>query len=235
MEYIKENLWRLHAEIAKICQKHKRLPEEITLIAVSKTFPVECVKAAYEFGQRVFGENRPQELRKRFVEIDEKDISWHLIGTLQDNKIKYVAGKTELIHSVDSYEKAVSIDTYCTKHGFLQKILIEVNTSGEPTKMGGNPDHLEHLIEKASQCKNLEIVGLMTMAPLTSQVRVIKKCFSTLRDLRDRYRVLLPSLEHLSMGMSNDYAVALEEGATMLRIGTAIFGRREGTRSFHDN
>ena len=233
MEYIKENLERVKTEIAKICDKHKRSAAEITLIAVSKTFPPECVLAAYACGHRAFGENRPQALRDRFVEVEGKDISWHLIGSLQSNKIKYVVGKTALIHSVDSVETAISIDNYCRKHDLSQDILIEVNTSGELSKMGISPERVDELLEKTHYCRHIRMMGLMTMAPLTTHAKILKKCFATLRSLRDTYQKSLPTLTHLSMGMSNDYTIALEEGATMLRIGTAIFGNRPEAKTFH--
>ena len=233
MEYIKENLERIKTEIAKICDKHKRSTSEITLIAVSKTFPADCISAAYAYGHRVFGENRPQALRDRFVEIKEENISWHLIGSLQNNKIKYVVGKTALIHSVDSVETAIGIDDYCRKHALSQEILIEVNTSGELSKMGISPGQLPEILEKTRYCRHIRIMGLMTMAPLTTHAKTIKNCFAMLRSLRDTYQKTLPTLTHLSMGMSNDYALALEEGATLLRIGTAIFGNRPEAKAFH--
>lgn len=232
MEHIKENLERLKTEIAKICDKHKRPTSDITLVAVSKTFPPEAVVAAYACGHRKFGENRPQSLRDRFLEIKEEGISWHLVGALQKNKFKYVVGKTALIHSIDSAETALGIDEFCRKRTLTQDILIEVNTSGEWNKMGVSPALLPELLEATRSCQHIRITGLMTMAPLTSNEKVLKKSFSTLRTLRDTYQKSYPELKHLSMGMSNDFQIALGEGATILRIGTAIFGARTEPKTF---
>lgn len=234
MDFIRANLSKLQQELKKICLKNKRTFESITLVAVSKTFFKEHILAAYDYGHRIFGENRPQELRDKMDEIQVADIRWHLIGALQPNKIKYVAGKTDLIHSVDSVSLGEAIDHYCHKHEITQKILIEVNASGESSKLGIYPDSLKDMLQKFALLKHLQVCGLMTMAPLTSQVKLIKNCFMTLRQLRDEYQKSFPTLEHLSMGMSNDYAIALEEGATILRIGTAIFGERTAIKTFHE-
>lgn len=191
----------------------KQIPANVSLIVVSKTASVEAIRQVYDLGCLDFGENRVQDaLAKR--DVLPKDIRWHFIGTLQKNKVKKVVGHFALIHSVDSVELAEEI----SKHKVPTDILLQVNTSGEASKQGFTPDDLVKNLSSIQQLPYITVKGLMTMAPLTEDKEVIRKCFRDLRILRDRF-----GLQELSMGMSHDYQIAIEEGATMVRIGTAIF------------
>jgi len=223
---IKENLDRVRDEIAEKCLKIGRNPEEITLIAVSKTYGYESVLEAKSCGQKDFGENWAQELVEKF-DLVPKDISWHFIGHLQTNKAKYVVPRAEFIHSVDSLKLVEEIAKSAQKNNKVQKILLEIKTSEEATKYGLTSE--KEIKEIAGFCKeneNINLLGLMTMAPFTGDGKKIRQSFSQLRNLKDKLNRNGFSLNELSMGMTSDFEIALEEGATMLRIGTAIFGTR---------
>lgn len=223
------NIEKVREKIKKSAEKSGRNPDEIVLVAVSKNKPIEAIKIAYEAGLRIFGENRAQEAREKVEKLKDLDISWHFIGRLQKNKVKYVVSFSELIHSVDSVELLLEIDKRAKKISKLQDILLEVNISGEETKAGFNPDRVDEIVEKALELENINLKGFMTMAPLVENPEEVRWVFKNLRELRDKVaqKYNLKNLE-LSMGMSNDFEVAIEEGATMVRIGTAIFGRRDG-------
>lgn len=197
--------------VAKAALECGRSPENILLLAVSKGCSLEEILAAYKDGCRDFGESRVQEALEK-IENAPKDINWHLIGSLQTNKVKKAIGKFKLIHSVDSYELAEKISNASIKI----PILLQVNTSGESTKHGLSP---QENLEKFFRLPGVSVEGLMTMAPFVENEAVIRDCFVKLRNLRDQY-----GLKHLSMGMSHDWRIAIEEGATILRIGTNIFG-----------
>ncbi len=205
----------LQEEIAMIAARCGRSFSEIELIAVTKNYSLEHILPAYEAGITNFGENRLQEAFDK-MELAPKEISWHLIGTLQTKKVSKVKESFALIHSVDSIKLAEKLSQTSVE----QAILLQVNSSGEATKQGFSPAELQESYEKLSLLPNLKIQGFMTMAPLTDDKKVIRRCFSLLRHLRDELDSTLP---HLSMGMSNDYAIAIEEGATLLRIGSALF------------
>jgi len=223
---IADNLKILTGEIAEECDKIGRKHEDLTLIGVSKYQPLKAVNEAYEFGLRNFGENKAQELRDKFTEFD-KNVFWHFIGHLQRNKVKYVIRPAEFIHSVDSIKLAAEIEKQAAKVGKVQKILLEIKTSEEDSKFGlENEEEIEKLVEFSGLSASLDLVGLMTMAPYTDDEVEIGKSFSKLRKLKEKLNASGANIFHLSMGMSGDWKIALKEGATMLRIGTTIFGNR---------
>ena len=223
---IRENHEILEEKITRKCLETGRTREEITLIAVSKTNPPEVVKEAFESGLLHFGENKAQEFRDK-VELVTDPVFWHFIGHLQSNKVKYVIGAAEYIHSVDSLKIAEEINSRAGKIKKMQKILLEINTSNEDAKFGLHDEkEIIHILE---YCKNSEFlvpVGLMTMAPFVEDEKVIRNCFMNLRLLKEKLNERGFGLKELSMGMTNDFEIAIEEGATMLRIGSAIFGNR---------
>lgn len=223
---IKENLNRVRDEIAEKCHKIGRNPEEITLIAVSKTYVYESVLEAKSCGQKDFGENWAQELVEKYDFIP-KDVSWHFIGHLQTNKAKYVVPRAEFIHSVDKLKLVEEIAKIAQKQNKSQKILLEIKTSEEATKHGlTSENEIEEIAGFCKENPNINLVGLMTMAPFTEDEKKVRESFSQLRLLKDQLNGKGFRLIELSMGMTGDFEIALEEGATMLRIGTAIFGTR---------
>lgn len=230
---IKENIELIREKIRQSAEKVGRNPDEIILLGASKTQPIEKIIEAYEAGLKYFGENRVQEGIKKIETIQEnypniKDIHWHLIGGLQTNKAKYAVKYFELIHSLDREPLADELDKRAKKIGKIQDCLIEVNIGEEDTKYGVKVEDLEKLFEYSLNKENLNILGLMCIPPYSDNKENSRKYFAKLRELRDKletkYNVKLP---HLSMGMSNDYDVAVEEGATIVRVGSAIFGERE--------
>lgn len=228
MEFIKNNLAEVERKICKACERAGRDRSEVTLIAVSKTKPVEMLEACMENGITVFGENKVQELCGKY-EVLPKDLHWHLIGHLQRNKVKYITDKAELIHSVDSYRLAETISQDAVKKGINVDILIEVNVAEEDSKFGLKTEETEELIRQISKLPNIFIKGLMTIAPYTEVSEENRPIFRTLKqlsvDIREK-NIDNVSMEILSMGMTGDYEVAIEEGATMVRVGTGIFGER---------
>lgn len=226
---LKENYSIVRENILKACEKAGRDPESVKLIAVSKTKPAEDIEEIYSLGQRDFGENKVQELSQK-IEILPDDIKWHLIGHLQHNKVKYIIGKTELIHSVDSERLALTISKEAVKHNVTADVLIEVNVAGEESKFGVTTDETIELIEKISKLPGIHICGLMTIAPFVADPEENRPVFRKLRelsvDIADK-KIDNVTMSVLSMGMTNDYMVAIEEGATLVRVGTAIFGERQ--------
>ena len=225
---IKENLSFVENNIQEACQRSGRLREEVTLIAVSKTKPVSDLKEAYDLGIRVFGENKVQELVDKYEALP-KDIKWHMIGHLQRNKVKYIIDKVSLIHSVDSLRLAETIEKEAAKHNIVVNILIEVNVAKEESKFGLMPEELEEFIEKVAEFPHIHVEGLMTIAPFVEDSEENRLIFQRLRKLSVDIRgknVDNITMRILSMGMTNDYLVAIEEGATMVRVGTGIFGAR---------
>ena len=220
-------------EIAEACKRSGRDPEEVTLIAVSKTKPVSMIEEAIEAGQTVFGENKVQELCSKY-EVLPKNLSWHLIGHLQRNKVKYIADKAALTHSVDSLRLAQTIDQEGKKHNRIIPILIEVNVAGEDTKFGFSVEETLPLIEEISVLPNIQVKGLMTIAPFVENPEENRSVFRRLKqlsvDIGDK-NMNNVYMDILSMGMTNDYQVAVEEGATMVRVGTGIFGERDYSKT----
>ncbi len=205
-----------------------RQPEEVTLIAVSKTYPVECIQAVYQEGGRHFGESKVQEALEKIPLLPE-DCQWHLIGTLQSNKVSKAISAFQLIHSVDNPLLAEKISQTSQAKGIITPILLQVNTSGELTKHGLTSEEWHSSLDSINQCSHICVQGLMTMAPYTEDEKVIRSCFQKLYQLREKWRSKMKdpkSFYHLSMGMSNDYLIAIEEGTTLLRVGSAIFGNR---------
>lgn len=232
MEQIEENIKRIHKEIEEACAKVGRDPAEVRLLAVSKTFPVEALKAAYDAGQYLFGENRVQELNRKILLLPA-EIEWHLIGTLQRNKVKDIVGKTALIHSVDSLSLAQEINKQALKKNLSAKILLQVNVAAEETKHGFAPQEVIKVIEEISKLPGIKIRGLMTIAPFSENPEEVRPVFRQLKMLAEFIKKLqLPEVQmkELSMGMSGDFRVAVEEGATLVRIGSRIFGTRNVVR-----
>ena len=211
-------------------QRVHRDPEEIELVAVSKTYPAESVREATEVaGQELFGESRVQEALVKISDLPSR-LRWHFIGHLQSNKIRKALPLFELIHGVDTQEIAREIDRIAGEMGLFPRALLEVNVSGERSKHGFLSGQLERELEGLLSLPRLQVEGLMTMAPLVSDQEEVRPYFSQLRELRDRLVIQsgIP-LETLSMGMSGDFEVAVEEGATLVRVGSALFGERKNT------
>ncbi|MBE5939850.1 MAG: YggS family pyridoxal phosphate-dependent enzyme [Lachnospiraceae bacterium] len=226
---IKENLKDVKEKIAGAIEKSGRSPEDVTLIAVSKTKPVSLLMEAYDEGMRDFGENKVQELCEKY-EIMPKDIRWHMIGHLQRNKVKYIVDKVALIHSVDSLRLAEQIETEAAKKNVTVNILVEVNVACEDSKFGVMTDGTYELIKNIAKLEHVKIKGLMTIAPYTENPEENRKYFSKLKQLSVdimNKKVDNISMDMLSMGMTGDYGVAIEEGATFVRVGTGIFGERD--------
>lgn len=198
-----------------------RSPEEIRLVAVSKTVDAALVREAVEAGQRVFGESRVQEALAKAGELAGRGIEWHMVGHLQKNKAKAAVGLFEMIHSVDSVELLRLIDKYAAQAGKRQRVLLEVNLSGEESKHGASESSLPALVNESTGLENVLVEGLMTIPPYSEEPEHSRPYFRRLRELAGRF-----GLKDLSMGMTNDFEVAIEEGATLVRIGTAIFGER---------
>ena len=223
-----ENLKEVEAKIEAACKRAGRDRSEVTLIAVSKTKPVEMLEEAYGIGIREFGENKVQEMMDKY-EVMPKDIHWHMIGHLQRNKVKYLMGKAALIHSVDSLRLAEEISAQSVKHEVTTDILIEVNIAGEETKFGTDREEAIALVEAAAKLPNIHICGLMTIAPFVENAEDNRKYFQQIRQLSvviKEKNIDNVDMRILSMGMTGDYEVAIEEGATMVRVGTGIFGAR---------
>lgn len=225
---LKENLDNVLKNIADSEERSGRKKGDVTLIAVSKTKPVEMIKEVYDLGVRDFGENRVQELTEKYDKLPS-DIRWHLIGHLQTNKVKYIIDKAYMIHSVDSLKLANEISREAVKHSVTANILIEVNVSGEESKFGVSPEDLEDLIRKISVLPAIRIRGLMTVAPYVVDSEENRQFFIKMKQFAvdiTRKNIDNVNMDCLSMGMSGDYTVAVEEGATFVRVGTSIFGER---------
>ena len=225
---LQDNLIQVEQNNEEACRRAGRDRSEVTLIAVSKTKPVETLQEAYDLGVRVFGENKVQEMADKY-EVLPKDIRWHLIGHLQRNKVKYIIDKAVLIHSVDSLRLAQTIEKEAKKHNLTAHILIEVNVAREESKFGIFPEDLEALVDEIAKLPHIQVDGLMTIAPFVPDPEENRPVFRELRKLSvdiSAKKVDNVNMSVLSMGMTNDYQVAIEEGATMVRVGTGIFGAR---------
>ena len=226
---IKDNISKVKNKISEAVKISGRDAKEVTLIAVSKTKPVEMIREAYDTGIRDFGENKVQEIVEKYPLLPS-DIRWHLIGHLQTNKVKYIIDKVCMIHSVDSVKLAQEISRQAVKHNVTVDILIEVNVAKEDSKFGVNPDDTLKICEEISTLPGIRIRGLMTVAPIASDPEENRPVFCTLRQLLvdiDAKNIDNVCMDCLSMGMSGDYTVAIEEGATFVRVGTSIFGHRD--------
>lgn len=225
---IRENITDVKQKIVSACQRADRNAEDVTLIAVSKTKPVEMLREAYEAGARDFGENKVQELMDKLPQMPE-DIRWHMIGHLQRNKVKYIVDKVWLIHSVDSLRLAEEISVQALKKNVEVNILVEVNVAQEESKFGTTTQEAISLVEEIAKLPGIHIKGLMTIAPFVENAELNREYFHKLKQLSvdiTRKNIDNVSMSILSMGMTGDYTVAVEEGATHVRVGTGIFGER---------
>ena len=203
------------------------IPEHVTLVAVSKTKPNEAISEAYQAGQRVFGENKVQELTEKYESLP-KDIEWHMIGHLQSNKVKYIAPFVSLIHGVDSFKLLKEINKRAAQNERVINCLLQIHIAEEDTKFGFDEKEVIELIksEAFQHLKNIKVVGLMGMATFTDDENQIRKEFKSLKNLFDKLQISNHQFQILSMGMSGDYQIAIEEGSTMIRVGSSIFGER---------
>jgi len=226
MSSIAENLERVRAQIAEAARKSNRSVDDVELVAISKTHPTEKVREAIEAEQSLFGESRVQEARVKIPELPS-NLRWHFVGHLQKNKIRHALPLFELIHSVDSLAVAQDINRIAEEDGLHPRILLEVNVAGEGSKFGFTPKKLREDLENLLALPRLSILGLMTIPPIAEEAEASRKYFVQLRELRDRLQTEFHvDLAQLSMGMTQDFAIAVEEGATLVRVGTAIFGER---------
>ncbi len=225
---LKEKLENIKDRIRKTALTCGRDPNSVHLVAVSKTVPTDRVKEAIDAGVAILGENYVQEAQDKFNVLSMYPVSWHFIGHLQSNKAKYAVRLFDLIHSVDTLKLARELNKQAKKVNKVQNILIQVNISKEPSKSGADVENVASLIKDISILENLSVKGLMTMPPYFNNPEKVRPYFSALRNLRDHIRKALPGvvLDELSMGMTGDFEVAIAEGATLVRIGTAIFGER---------
>ena len=227
---MKNRIAQILARISHAAENCGRSPDEIKLVAVSKTKPVASIRQALDAGLVVFGENYIQETRNKFNELASSSIQWHFIGHLQSNKAKYAVRMFDLIHSVDSEKLAGELNKQAGKIGKLQPVLVQVNIARESSKSGAFREDTVNLVEKISTLENLSLRGLMTIPPFFNSPEKVRPYFKDLRELREHIQDLaIPgvSMDELSMGMTGDFEAAIEEGATLVRIGTAIFGERE--------
>ena len=226
MDSIAENLARVRREIVEAAAKAGRGPGEIELVAITKAHPAEKVREAIDAGQRLFGESRVQEARAKIPELPSS-LRWHFVGHLQKNKIRHALPLFEMIHSVDSLALAQDMNRIAEQEGLHPRVLLEVNVAGEGSKFGFTPDKLREQMEGLLALPRLSILGLMCIPPIANEAAASRKYFVQLRELRDslqtEFRV---DLTQLSMGMTQDFWIAVEEGATLVRVGTAIFGER---------
>jgi len=231
MPDIKGNVARVQERIASACRRCGRRPEDVKLLAVSKTFPPECIRAAYGAGLRDFGENRVQEAQGKRPALSELSITWHLVGHLQTNKAKAARELFHCVHSVDSFRLAQKLDQATTPGGGRLPVLLEVNLGGEGTKAGVGEAEIIQLAEQVSRLATLEVRGLMVIPPFFEDPEQARPYFRRLGELARMIglrNIANVSMQELSMGMSLDFEVAIEEGATIVRVGTAIFGPRAG-------
>src|SRR5216110_3793729 len=226
MDDLAANLKRVLMQISDSARKAGRSPDEIELVAISKTHDAEKVHAIYEAGQVLFGESRVQEARAK-IPLLPSSLRWHFVGHLQKNKIRHALPLFELFHSVDSLALAQEMNRIASEDGMHPRVLLEVNVAGEGSKFGFAPEKLRAEMEALLELPRLSILGLMTIPPLADEVEASRKYFVDLRELRDRLqKEFHVDLAQLSMGMTSDFPVAVEEGATLVRVGTAIFGER---------
>lgn len=225
---LKKNIEHVLARIENAAAVSNRKLCDIKLVAVTKTVDADVVKEAIDYGILHIGESRVQELLEKYEQIGDV-VKWHLIGHLQCNKVKYIIDKVDTIHSLDSYRLAREINKRAKNINRIIECLLQVNVSGEKTKHGINPEDVEHILKEIAPLDNIRIVGLMTMAPHVDDRERIRQCFKTLRNIFNQTaKIDLPNvkMKYLSMGMSNDFEIAIQEGANVVRVGTSIFGER---------
>jgi pyridoxal phosphate enzyme (YggS family) len=231
MVTLSERLADVNRRIREACGRRGGTPDTVALVAVTKTVPAEMVQAAVDAGVRLVGENKVQEALAKMDQVGG-DVAWHMLGHLQRNKVKKAVEIFDMIQSVDSEDLAVEIDRRASESGKVMDVLVEVNTSGEDTKFGASPEDCIDLVGKMSHLRHVSVRGLMTVGAFTPREEVVRAGFGLLRDLKDAIR--RANIEHvkmdfLSMGMTSDFEMAIEEGSNMVRIGTAIFGERRGS------
>jgi len=226
MGTVKDNLETINKKIKEAALKVNRDPQEIKLVAVTKTATLEQIKEAINEGVKIIGENKVQEAKKKY-QVLTTEVKWHLIGHLQTNKVKYAVEIFDLIHSVDSIKLAKEIDNRSVQFKKTIDVLIEVNISGEETKYGYNPEKVEAFLKEISEFSGIRVRGLMTIAPISKNKEEVRPYFRRLRELSERIRdknIKNIKMDYLSMGMTDDFEIAIEEGANMVRIGRGIFG-----------
>jgi pyridoxal phosphate enzyme (YggS family) len=228
MEYIKDNLAEIELRIQAACDSAKRPREDVHLIAVSKTVEADVMNTSIDFGVTDLGESKVQEIRRKFDDV--KPAHWHLIGHLQSNKVKYIIDKVDLIHSVDSFKLAQEISKRAASHDKVMSILLQVDMASEESKFGMASEDVQHLIEQILTLDALSIEGLMFIAPYVPDPEDVREYFKKMKrlfdDIKEKMNHERLNMKHLSMGMTNDFEVAIEEGATLLRVGTGVYGRR---------
>ena len=228
MEYIKDNLAEIELRIQAACDSAKRPREDVHLIAVSKTVEADVMNKSIDFGVTDLGESKVQEIRRKFDDV--KPAHWHLIGHLQSNKVKYIIDKVDLIHSVDSFKLAQEISKRAASHDKVMSILLQVDMASEESKFGMASEDVQHLIEQILTLDALSIEGLMFIAPYVPDPEDVREYFKKMKrlfdDIKEKMNHERLNMKHLSMGMTNDFEVAIEEGATLLRVGTGVYGRR---------
>src|ERR1700719_3073909 len=230
MTEIADNLDRVRAQIAEAAKRSGRALDGIELVAISKTHEAEKVRAAFGAGQQLFGESRVQEARAK-IPLLPSAARWHFVGRLEKSKIRHSLPLFELFHSVDSFELARDMNRIADEEGLRPRVLLEVNVAGEGSKIGFAPETLRDQMETLLELPRLAIEGLMTIPPLAPEAEASRRYFGALRELRDQFAAEFEvPLPQLSMGMTGDFVVGIEEGATLLRVGTAIFGRRTPMR-----
>jgi len=230
MNSIAENLERVRKQILHAASKAGRTVDEVELVAITKTHPAENVREAVEAGQTLFGESRVQEARVKIPELPS-NLLWHFVGHLQKNKIRHALPLFELFHSVDSLALAQEMDRIAADEGMRPRVLLEVNVAGEGSKLGFAPDKLREQMEALLALQRLSILGLMTIPPLADKAEASRRYFAQLREVRDRLQTEFHvDLPQLSMGMTQDFPIAVSEGAKLVRVGTAIFGERSNLK-----
>lgn len=226
---IKENISDIFQRVAKAAEKSGRKADDIKVIAVSKTVNADKAKEAIEGGISNLGENRVQELVSKYETLSDYNLNWHMIGHLQKNKVKYIIDKVELIHSVESKDLANEINKRAKQHNLTAKVLIELNIGEEESKFGINSENVRSFVKELEQYDNIEILGLMTVAPYCENPEEIRWVFKKMKEIYDdisKMKIKNTNMKYLSMGMTNDFEIAIEEGSNIVRIGTAIFGAR---------
>lgn len=226
---IKENIDGILSRIAKACERSGRNPEDITLIAVSKTVDADKARKAVESGIINLGENRVQELVDKYEKLSDIEVKWHMIGHLQKNKVKYIIDKVELIHSVESIELASEINKRALKNNLKANVLVELNIGEEESKFGISEENVYDFVKSLEQFENINVLGLMTVAPYAEDPEEIRWVFKKMKVIFDKIssmNIKNSNMKFLSMGMTNDFEIAIEEGANIIRIGTALFGAR---------
>ncbi len=237
IEQLRQNIATIQARIDQACADAGRDPQEVRLLPVSKTHPAEYLRLAYAAGCRMLGENKVQEAHQKWQELEDlTDLKWSVIGHLQTNKAKYVARFASEFHALDSLRLAQALDQRLTIEDRYLDVLVQINTSGEESKYGINPEQAPELIAQLGEFSRLRVRGLMTLAMNSADREAVRGCFIQLRELRDSLQAIAPAgmqLTELSMGMSGDFELAIAEGATIVRIGQAIFGAREQPDSYY--